>query len=165
MKLYHGSDADQEYTQLLSGLDTNVSHEKENNISLLGIWLTDSKDAAQDYAQGMYTYTCDVTINNILNLTTLAGCRTAEYWLRNNEYINIDDDSMDLASYIVRGFDGLIELADILAVFPQALQNLIISKAIDHEYDTVIIEDANRGEKAKSYVILNPDNITIMEVE
>lgn len=164
-QLFHGSDSDTQYDSLLSGIDANVSNQRENDISLYGIWLTDNKDAAKEYACGMYTYTCDVSIKKCLDLTTIEDSKIAEDWLFSSNYVNVSEDIVDLHKFIIDGFSGLVELADMLAVYPQMLQNIIIQKAIDNGYDTVIMHDTNRGYEALSYVVLDNNNITILEVE
>jgi hypothetical protein len=137
MLLYHGSDADQEFEVLKSGVSTGTSHRKENNVTLLGVWMTPDKAVAEEYAQGMYTYTCQVELGNVL----------------------------DLSNSIEYTFESLCTQAYAECTYPQCLQNVILQEARENGYDTVIFSDCNRGLDSKSYVVLNEKMIKILEVE
>lgn len=169
-ELYHGSDY--EFNNFITGWESGIYSNQENNIPSFGVYFTDNKKAAQEY--GSYIYTCNIEATKILNLDNNSDAIKALDFLtdseNNPEHYHtienmIEENKEELINYIKEGFNGLCDLAEILNTYPQILQNVICQGSKEYNYDMVIMEDNFRGTESISYIVLDTNNITIKNID
>ena len=161
---FHGSQSKTQITLFRNGMEMQeLNRDEEGGILSFGTYFTSDLDTANDYANGS-VYTCQLTLNNTLDLRTAEGAELAEefaYESKNELSCDLFDEEGYIADELQKGFGTFSVSFDQLGSDPRNVLNTIAAKAQSAGYDSMIFDDESRDGQSVSYVVFNSNQIEI----